>query len=70
VEANKIVKTGDIRAVKVPIQVVLGETQLSAQELASLNEGMIIALESFTGEPVDLVAAGQRIAKVEVVVIN
>ncbi len=56
--------------VKVPLQVVLGETEVSVAELASMGEGSIIELRSIAGEPVDLLVAGQTIAKGEVVVID
>lgn len=55
---------------KVPVQVVLGETVLSIEELSELASGSIIQLQNMAGEPVDLVVAGERMAKGEVVVID
>ena len=59
-----------IKDVRVPVQVVLGGTELTVEEIARLREGTIVGLTSLAGEPVDFVAAGRRIAKGEVVVID
>ena len=59
-----------VEAVKVPVQVVLGETELTLEQIAGLATGSIIELESLAGEPVDLVASRKPIAKGEVVVID
>ena len=56
--------------IKVPVQVVLGENSLTLAELAALKPGSIVGLTSLAGEPVDFVAAGQKIGKGEVVVID
>ncbi len=61
---------GQIAAVKVPLQVVLGGRELSLQELSRIGEGTIIALDRLAGEPVAVMAAGEQIAWAEVVVID
>jgi flagellar motor switch protein FliN/FliY len=61
---------GNIKDITVPLQVVLGETECSLEEIASLGVGSIIELKNLAGEPLDLLAAGERIAKGEVVVID
>lgn len=63
-------KMGNISDVMVPVEVVLGGTSLRLEDFSAIGPGSIIALESFAGEPVDLVAAGKKIAKGEVVVID
>jgi flagellar motor switch protein FliN/FliY len=63
-------KLGRIQEVKVPAQVVLGTAELSLGELSSLGEGSIITLKQLAGEPVDLVVAGEIVARGEVVVID
>lgn len=63
-------KLGKLEDIKVPMQVVLGETEMSVKSLSKITEGAIIELESLAGEPVDLIAAGEKIAKGEVVVID
>lgn len=61
---------GNLSEVKVPLRVVLGETEVSVSELASMKEGSIVELRSIAGEPVELHVAGQPIAVGEVVVID
>ena len=63
-------KRGMIKDVKIPIQVVLGETQLSVEDIARFGEGTIVELESMAGEPLDLYASGEKIARGEAVVID
>jgi flagellar motor switch protein FliN len=64
------VKLGYVRDVSVPLQVVLGGTSRTLQQIAEIGEGTIIELDSLAGEPVQLVAAGEVIAWGEVVVID
>lgn len=63
-------KEGKINDVMVPVEVVLGGTELRLEDFASIGPGSIIELHSLAGEPVDLVAAGKKIARGEVVVID
>ncbi len=63
-------KTGQIKNVKVLLMAAIGETMLSVEELSSLGEGSIIELNKTAGEPIDLLAAGEKIGKGEVVVID
>lgn len=63
-------KPAPLGTVKVPVEVVLGRTKLSLQDLASVAKGDVIELESIAGEPAELVAAGECVALGEVVVID
>jgi len=63
-------RTGSVEDAMVRVQVVLGGCGLSVRDLSSVGKGTIIELESKAGEPVDLVAAGEVVAKGEVVVID
>ena len=63
-------KQGSIKDVKIPLQVVLGVKEASVEDIATIGEGTIIELSSHAGEPIDLLASGERIAKGEVVVID
>jgi len=56
--------------VRVPLEVVIGETSHTVEEIAHLAEGSIIELDRLAGEPVSLRAAGNEIARAEVVVID
>lgn len=63
-------KLSSVNEVRVPIQVVLGGAEWTLADLARIEEGTIVELDRLAGEPVDLLAAGQLIAKGEVVVID
>ncbi len=63
-------KAGKIKDVRVPIDVRLGATEATVEQIASLGVGSIIELDKLAGEPVDLLAAGACIARGEVVVID
>jgi flagellar motor switch protein FliN/FliY len=63
-------KTKKIQDVMVPLDVVIGSTEKSVKDLAGLQSGLVIELESVAGEPVELRAAGQVVAFGEVVVID
>ena len=60
----------NLAKVRVPVEVVLGKTEITVEDIAKLGEGTILELDRLAGEPVDLVAAGERIARGEVVVID
>ena len=63
-------RIGKIKDVKVPLEVHLGGTEVTVEEVAGIRVGTIIELDRLAGEPVDLLAAGERIARAEVVVID
>ncbi len=61
---------GKVKDVQIPIQVIIGETKLSVEELSSMRPGSVVCLETLAGEPVMVEAAGKPVAKAEVVVID
>jgi flagellar motor switch protein FliN len=61
---------GQIKDVGVEIRVELGRAMQSLQEVAGIGTGTIIELDKLAGEPVNVFAAGELIAKAEVVVID
>jgi len=63
-------RKGNIDEVEVPVEVVLGGASLSLKRLGRLTQGSIVQLESLAGEPVELRAAGEPIARGEVVIID
>jgi flagellar motor switch protein FliN/FliY len=63
-------KLGNVQQVKVPVQIVLGETDLTLAEVASLSVGSIVGVRSLAGEPVDFVVSGETVARGEVVIID
>ena len=60
----------NVAKVRVPVEVVLGRTDLTVEDIAKLGQGSIIELDSLAGEPVELMASGECIAHGEVVVID
>ena len=63
-------KQSTLKDVRVPIEVVLGQTEVTVEQLAGMGEGTIMELRSIAGEPVEVKAAGVTIARGEVVVID
>lgn len=56
--------------VPVTIAMELGRTQINIRNLLQLNQGSVVELERFAGEPLDVLVNGMLIAHGEVVVIN
>jgi flagellar motor switch protein FliN/FliY len=63
-------KLGYVRDVGVELRVELGRTRKTLSQVAQIGEGTIIELDKLAGESVDLLAAGELIARGEVVVID
>jgi flagellar motor switch protein FliN/FliY len=53
-----------------PLDVVLGSSQISVEGLSEMGEGTIIELDRLAGEPVDIVVADRLVAKGEVVIVD
>jgi len=52
------------------ISVEIGRTKMLIRDLLKLNQGSIIELDKFAGEPVEIYVNGKLMAKGEVVVVN
>ncbi len=52
------------------ISAEIGRTKMFIRDLLKLNQGSIIELEKFAGEPVEVYVNGKLMAKGEVVVVN
>ena len=63
-------KLGQLRRATVPVEVVLGRVDVEVEGLAGMGEGTIIELNALAGEPVTVMAAGEPVARGEVVVID
>jgi len=63
-------KLQSARQVTVEVNVSLGRTKMPLADIMGLGEGTIIELDKLAGEPVDILAAGEFIARGEVVVID
>ncbi len=71
---EKIVPTNSfadsLKEIKVLIEVILGRTKLPIKQLLELQNGSVLTLDKLAGEPVEIEANGQLIARGEVVVIH
>lgn len=56
--------------VPVTLSMEIGRTQINIRNLLQLNQGSIVELDRFAGEPLDVLVNGTLIAHGEVVVIN
>jgi flagellar motor switch protein FliN/FliY len=56
--------------VPVELSVEVGRTTMTIRETLAIGPGFIITLDKMTGEPVDLLVNGRRIARGEVVAID
>ncbi|MCG8568619.1 MAG: FliM/FliN family flagellar motor switch protein [Spirochaetes bacterium] len=63
-------KLESIAKIGIPVEVVLGDSCLSVDQIAKIGEGSIIRLDSIAGEPVEFRAAGEKIALGEVIIIE
>lgn len=61
---------GKVMETKVPIEVLLGGTSKSLNDIKGFGEGTIIELDKLAGEPVDIRVNGEILAKGEVVVVD
>jgi flagellar motor switch protein FliN/FliY len=56
--------------VPVTLSMEIGRTQINIRNLLQLNQGSVVELDRFAGEPLDVLVNGTLIAHGEVVVIN
>ena len=61
---------GMVLDVPVELTVEIGRTTMTIRETLEIGPGAIITLNRLTGEPVDLLVNGERIARGEVVAID
>ncbi|MEM7069152.1 MAG: FliM/FliN family flagellar motor switch protein [Pseudomonadota bacterium] len=65
---GSVIALQKIQKLKVRVQAVLGTVPLTISELANLSKGDLIELETKLGEPIDILANGDLIARAEIVV--
>jgi flagellar motor switch protein FliN len=56
--------------VKVKVEVILGSTRKTLEDILKLQAGCVIELNKLAGEPVEILANGKTIAKAEIVVVD
>ncbi|MCL7420529.1 MAG: flagellar motor switch protein FliN [Methylobacter sp.] len=59
-----------ILEVPVTISMEIGRTHINIRNLLQLNQGSVVELDRFAGEPLDVLVNGMLIAHGEVVVVN
>ncbi len=64
------IKLDVILEVPVTISMEIGRTKINIRNLLQLNQGSVIELDRFAGEPMDVLVNGTLIAHGEVVVVN
>jgi len=64
------IKLDLILDVPVTVSMEIGRTQVNIRNLLQLNQGSVIELDRFAGEPMDVLVNGTLIAHGEVVVVN
>lgn len=73
VQANVLdadIKLDVILDVPVTVSMEIGRTEVNIRNLLQLNQGSVIELDRFAGEPMDVLVNGTLIAHGEVVVVN
>lgn len=75
VQENKATSVDDIKLdvildVPVTVSMEIGRTKINIRNLLQLNQGSVIELDRFAGEPMDVLVNGTLIAHGEVVVVN
>lgn len=56
--------------VNVRVQVLLGQTKLTVEEILKLGEGSVVELNRLAGEPLDILVNDKLVAQGEVLVLN
>ena len=59
-----------LMAVKLPIRILLGRTQLSLRDIAQLGSGAVVELDCSPDDPVEIIVNDRVIAHGEVVVVS
>lgn len=59
-----------IMDIPITVSMEIGRKQISIRDLLKLNQGSVIELDTFVGEPMDVLVNGTLIAHGEVVVVN
>ncbi len=68
--SSEDLKLDVILDVPVTVSMEIGRTQVNIRNLLQLNQGSVIELDRFAGEPMDVLVNGTLIAHGEVVVVN
>lgn len=70
VSSNEMNNLDVILEIPVVISLEVGKAKISIRNLLKLNQGSVVELDRFAGEPLDVYVNGKLIAHGEVVVVN
>jgi len=59
-----------MKDLKVNVQVVLGNSRMTLENILKLQTGSVVELDKLAGEPVDIMANDKLVARAEVVVVD
>ena len=65
-----VLRTCVLENIEVELTVVVSSAEMKIRDLLRLNEGSVIELDRLAGDPLDILANGTIIAKVEVVMVG
>jgi len=68
--ANESASLDMLRDVQLDLKIELGRTQMQLEDVLRLKQGAVVTLDKLAGDPVDIYANGQLIARGEVLVLN
>ena len=60
----------DLGDIELDISIELGRTDILIEDVLKLREGSVVALDKFSGDPVDIMANGRLVARGELLVIE
>jgi len=61
---------GLLEGVNVKVQVLLGRSRLSVEQILALGNGSVVELDKLAGEPLDILVNDKLVAQGEVLVLN
>jgi len=56
--------------ISLPVSIELGRTRMMIKDILQLQRGSIVEFDKFTGDPVDILINGKKVAEGEVVVVE
>jgi len=68
--ANERVSLDLLHDVQLDLKIELGRTHMHLEDVLRLKQGAVVTLDKLAGDPVDIYANGQLIARGEVLVLN
>jgi flagellar motor switch protein FliN/FliY len=68
--ANEQASLDLLRDVQLDLKIELGRTQMHLEDVLRMKQGAVVTLDKLAGDPVDIYANGQLIARGEVLVLN